>query len=78
MTDRAIEALAARGGPLAAVLWGADARKLRAALGGVPSVESVHPSPLSARNGFFGSRPFSTVNELLEAQGGRPVDWRLP
>ena len=78
VTDRAIEALATRGGPLAAVLWGADARKLTRSLGGVPSVESVHPSPLSARNGFFGSRPFSKVNGLLEAQGARPVDWRLP
>jgi uracil-DNA glycosylase len=47
-------------------------------LASVPWVESVHPSPLSARRGFFGSRPFSTVNELLVAQGGEPVDWRLP
>ena len=43
-----------------------------------PWVESVHPSPLSASRGFFGSRPFSRVNTLLEKQGGRPVDWRLP
>lgn len=78
VTERAIDVLAARGGPLAAILWGADARKLRPRLGAVPCVESVHPSPLSARNGFFGSRPFSTVNELLLAQGGQPVDWRLP
>jgi uracil-DNA glycosylase len=41
-------------------------------------VESVHPSPLSARRGFFGSRPFSTVNRLLEEQGAAPVDWTLP
>ncbi|QIK65191.1 uracil-DNA glycosylase [Nocardioides sp. HDW12B] len=78
VTDRAIEVLAARGGPLAAVLWGADARRLKASLGAVPAVESVHPSPLSARNGFFGSRPFSQVDALLEAQGAPPVDWRLP
>ncbi len=78
VTDRAIEVLAARGGPLAAVLWGADARTLKGALGPVPWVESVHPSPLSARNGFFGSRPFSQVDDLLERQGGTPVDWRLP
>jgi uracil-DNA glycosylase len=38
----------------------------------------VHPSPLSAARGFFGSRPFSRVNTLLESQGGAPVDWRLP
>jgi uracil-DNA glycosylase len=78
VTDRAIEVLAARGGPLAAVLWGADARTLKGALSPVPWVESVHPSPLSARNGFFGSRPFSQVDDLLERQGGTPVDWRLP
>lgn len=78
VTERAIDALAARGGPLAAILWGADARKLRPRLGEVPCVESVHPSPLSARNGFFGSRPFSRVNALLEQQGGTPVDWSLP
>jgi uracil-DNA glycosylase len=77
VTERAIDVLAGRGGPLAAILWGADARKLRARLGAVPCVESVHPSPLSARNGFFGSRPFSTVNELLVAQGGEPVNWAL-
>lgn len=78
VTERAIDVLAARGGSLAAVLWGADARKLKPRLGAVPCVESVHPSPLSARNGFFGSRPFSTVNALLTAQGGEPVDWSLP
>ena len=47
-------------------------------LGGIPWVTSVHPSPLSASRGFFGSRPFSRANELLVAQGGTPVDWRLP
>jgi uracil-DNA glycosylase len=78
ITERAIDVLATRGGPLAAILWGADARKLRPRLGPVPCVESVHPSPLSARNGFFGSRPFSMINELLVAQGGGPVDWALP
>ncbi|MFL6062300.1 MAG: uracil-DNA glycosylase [Marmoricola sp.] len=78
VTERAIDVLAARGGPLAAILWGADARKLKPRLGAVPCVESVHPSPLSARNGFFGSRPFSRVNELLVEQGGDPVDWSLP
>jgi len=78
VTERAIETLAARGGPLVAVLWGRDAQGLKPLLGGVPWVESVHPSPLSASRGFFGSRPFSRVNELLERQGGLPVDWRLP
>ena len=78
VTDRAIEALAARPGPKAAVLWGRDAQQLKPLLGSIPWVESPHPSPLSASRGFFGSRPFSRVDDLLVRQGGRPVDWRLP
>jgi len=77
VTERAIDTLARRGGPLAAILWGRDAQGLKPMLGGVPWVDSVHPSPLSASRGFFGSRPFSRVNRLLEEQGGAPVDWRL-
>jgi uracil-DNA glycosylase len=78
ITEAAIRALVARGGPLVAILWGAKARNLKAWLGEVPVVESAHPSPLSARNGFFGSKPFSRANALLEQQGAQPVDWRLP
>ncbi len=78
VTEQAIGALARRGGPLAAVLWGRDAQSLKPLLAPVPWVESAHPSPLSARRGFFGSKPFSRVNALLEKQGGAPVDWRLP
>ncbi|WP_337974533.1 uracil-DNA glycosylase [Cellulomonas sp. NTE-D12] len=78
VTDRAIAALVERGGPLVAVLWGRDAQTLAPALGDVPIVRSAHPSPLSAHGGFFGSRPFSRVNELLVAQGADPVDWQLP
>lgn len=77
VTERAITALAERGGPMAAILWGRDAQSLKPMLGGVPWVESAHPSPLSASRGFFGSRPFSRVNDLLVRQGGSPVDWRL-
>jgi uracil-DNA glycosylase len=77
VTERAIETLAQRGGPMAAILWGRDAQSLKPVLGDIPWVESVHPSPLSASRGFFGSRPFSRVNALLEQQGGEPVDWRL-
>ncbi|MEU5386847.1 MULTISPECIES: uracil-DNA glycosylase [Kitasatospora] len=77
VTDQAIRALAARGGPLVAILWGRPARELRPLLGQVPSIESAHPSPRSADGGFFGSRPFSRANDLLVRQGGRPVDWRL-
>lgn len=78
VTDLAISALVGRGGPLVAILWGRDARSLAGALGDVPTIQSAHPSPLSARGGFFGSRPFSRANQLLTAQGGEPVDWSLP
>jgi hypothetical protein len=63
--------------PLVANLWGKDARGLKPLLGDTPVVESPHPSPLSARYGFFGSRPFSRANELLVAAGGSPVDWTV-
>jgi uracil-DNA glycosylase len=77
VTECAIHALAKRGGPLAAILWGRDAQTLKGMLDPVPWVESAHPSPLSAHRGFFGSRPFSRVNRLLEEQGGTPVEWAL-
>ena len=77
ITEHAILALVSRGGPLAAILWGRDAQSLIPLLGEVPHVASPHPSPLSASRGFFGSRPFSQVNALLEAQGAGPVDWRI-
>ncbi|MGN6250424.1 MAG: uracil-DNA glycosylase [Marmoricola sp.] len=78
VTEQAIRALVARGGPLVAILWGTAAQSLGPMLGAVPVVASPHPSPLSAYRGFFGSRPFSRVNALLEQQGGSPVDWSLP
>ncbi len=78
VTAAAIAALVARGGPLVAILWGRDARNLVPHLGGIPRVESAHPSPLSAHAGFFGSRPFSRANALLQEQGADPVDWSLP
>ncbi|HYN28718.1 MAG TPA: uracil-DNA glycosylase [Dermatophilaceae bacterium] len=78
VTDRAIDALVGRGGPLVAILWGRDARALRTRLHGIPCVESAHPSPLSARSGFLGSRPFSRANALLAEQGAPPLDWSLP
>ena len=77
VTEQAIRALVARSQPLAAVLWGRDAQTLRPMLGDTPTIESAHPSPLSASRGFFGSRPFSRVNTLLEQQGAAPIDWRL-
>ena len=78
VTQRAIESLVERGGPLVAILWGRDAQSLIPMLGDVPYVASAHPSPLSARSGFFGSRPFSRANALLADQGAEPVDWTLP
>jgi uracil-DNA glycosylase len=81
VTDQAIRTLARRaqeGAPLTAILWGRDAQSLKPELSPIPWVESVHPSPLSAHRGFFGSRPFSRVNRMLEEQGGSAVDWRLP
>jgi uracil-DNA glycosylase len=77
VTAAAVGALVERGTPLVAVLWGRDARSLAPLLRGVPTVESAHPSPLSASRGFFGSRPFSRVDEALAAQGAAPVGWRL-
>jgi uracil-DNA glycosylase len=81
VTDQAIRTLALRakeGVPLTAILWGRDAQSLKPELAPIPWVESVHPSPLSAHRGFFGSKPFTRVNRMLEEQGGTPVDWRLP
>lgn len=78
ITEHAIRALAARGGPLVAILWGNDARRLAPVLAGVPLIESAHPSPLSASRGFFGSRPFSRANAALESQGAPGIDWSLP
>lgn len=77
VTTAAISALASRGGPLVAILWGRDAQSTTPLLGDVPVIASAHPSPLSARNGFFGSKPFSRANEALEAQGAAPIDWAL-
>jgi uracil-DNA glycosylase len=85
VTEQAIRALATRkaaagvgGEPLVAILWGRDARTLAPLLEGVPRIESAHPSPYSAASGFFGSRPFSRANQLLEQEGAEPVDWKLP
>ncbi|EID12487.1 uracil-DNA glycosylase [Mycolicibacterium phlei] len=80
VTECAIRALVARRQPLVAVLWGRDAATLKPMLDGqhCVAIESPHPSPLSASRGFFGSRPFSRANELLEKMGAEPIDWHLP
>jgi len=78
VTERAISALAARQAPMVAILWGRDARNLAPLLAGIPLIESPHPSPMSADQGFFGSRPFSRASTLLVGQGGHEIDWKLP
>lgn len=75
VTDQAIRALGDRDQPLVAILWGRDAASLRPLLLSTPVIESPHPSPLSAHRGFFGSRPFSRTNEILEAEGVAPIRW---
>ena len=79
-TDRIIEILNEREKPIAFILWGAPARKKKKMITNPKHfiVESAHPSPLSAFNGFFGSRPFSKVNAFLEAVGEKPINWQIP
>ncbi|MFV0493493.1 uracil-DNA glycosylase [Mycobacterium sp.] len=80
VTECAIAALVARDQPMVAILWGRDAATLKPMLaaGNCVAIESAHPSPLSASRGFFGSRPFSRANELLDGMGAGRIDWRLP
>lgn len=79
-TDKIIELLNQREKPIAFILWGAPARRKKKMITNPQHfiVESAHPSPLSAYNGFFGSRPFSKVNEFLKATGQEPIDWQIP
>jgi uracil-DNA glycosylase len=84
ITTAAVTAVASRrtpdGGkaPLVAVLWGKEAEGLSPLLADTAVVSSAHPSPLSASRGFFGSKPFSRVNDLLREQGCSGVTWELP
>lgn len=79
-TDKVIQTLSDRDEPIVFILWGAFAH------GKIPMIrvpphkiiKSVHPSPLSAHNGFFGSRPFSTTNKILRGWGEKEIDWSLP
>ena len=79
-TDEVLRVVAAKPHPVVFILWGAAARKKKSLLDTSRHVviESAHPSPLSAHNGFFGSRPFSRANAALEAAGLQPIDWSLP
>lgn len=75
-TDAAIKALnRARGNKLVAILWGNEAIALRGLLPDAQVISSPHPSPLSARKGFFGSKPFSRANEALRFVGQAEIDW---
>ena len=78
ITAHAISALVQRDQPLVAILWGRDAQTLTPLLADTPIIASVHPSPLSAHGGFFGSKPFSRVNEHLKSLGAQPINWALP
>lgn len=82
-TDCVIGAVAAKSEHVVFILWGAAARKKKTLIleaAGEPRhtiIESAHPSPLSAHNGFFSSRPFSRANEALTAHGQVPIDWQI-
>ena len=86
VTDACVAAVAARAEPTAFILWGSHAQKKAARIADLRDhsqggrhcvIESVHPSPLSAHRGFFGSKPFSRANAFLEESGRGAVDWRI-
>lgn len=79
-TDAVIRAVNTKESPVVFVLWGAYAQKKQALIDGNRHtiVQSVHPSPLSARNGFFGSKPFSQINAAMRAAGKTEINWQLP
>ena len=79
-TDKIISLLNDREKPIAFILWGRPAREKKSMITNPKHfiVESAHPSPLSASKGFFGSRPFSKVNNFLISVGESPIDWQLP
>lgn len=79
-TDQVIRAVDAKEERVVFLLWGAAARRKKELIdrGRHVIIESAHPSPLSAHNGFFGSRPFSRTNAALEAAGRTPIDWSIP
>jgi len=78
-TDRVIGLLNDRPDPIVFILWGAPARKKKALITNPihKTIESPHPSPLSAYHGFFGSKPFSKTNALLKKIGKDPIDWEI-
>ena len=79
LTDTIIRKINAKDEPVVFILWGSNARSKKAFITNKKHLilESVHPSPLSAYNGFFGSRPFSKTNNFLIANGEDPIDWQI-
>ena len=79
-TDRVIQLLNEREKPMVFILWGGNARSKKSLITNPAHLilESPHPSPLSAYNGFFGNRHFSRTNEFLVSKGIEPIDWRIP
>ena len=78
-TDRVIQVVNEKEDAVVFILWGNSARRKRVLIDTSRHtiIESAHPSPLSARNGFFGSRPFSRTNDALLAAGRKPIEWDL-
>ncbi len=78
-TDKIISLVNEKTQPVVFILWGANARKKKYLITNKQHliIESAHPSPLSAYNGFFGSRPFSKTNKFLEDNGEKPIDWQI-
>ena len=79
-TDAVIKAVNDKEEPVVFVLWGGYAQKKLPLIDATKHtvIQSAHPSPLSARNGFFGSKPYSKINAALEAAGKSPIDWQIP
>ncbi len=79
-TDQVLRVVNDKIEPVVFILWGSYARKKKALIDTTRHtiLESSHPSPLSAHNGFFGTKPFSGANAALEAGGRQPIDWQLP
>lgn len=79
-TDQVIQALNQREKPIVFILWGRHAQEKKALITSSHHliIEAAHPSPFSAKRGFFGSKPFSKTNQFLVEMGMEPIDWRLP
>ncbi len=78
-TDGVIKLLSKRNDPIVFILWGGNARAKKSLIDTSKHfiIESAHPSPLSAHNGFFGSKPFSKTNDILTSLEKTPIDWRV-